>query len=308
LANDSPEIDKAVKDILLPQVTNVPVTEEADSFGVTASVLAISSTTQNAIPDPTALATYNLTADFLRSIRTSLLQGDRHGAIRKAVDHKMWGHALLIAGSVNPIIWRETAEQFIRSELRDTGSTDFDSLRFLYGVLGGEGSDAVNELFPLTNRMISSVHPSSAMQAPRFGSWKESLGMVLQNSGSVESCSAALIGLGSSLVQHGRVEAGHSWFAHIYNPCNISFLLAKYAKCSAADVPETQYTLLGADQYASKGNYVAMPPILLSEIFEYTQAKHAPDGLSHLLPYKLWHAWALADYGYTELSLKLFTL
>lgn len=232
------------------------------------------------------------------------MQGDRQGAIRKAVDQKMWGHALLIAGSVNPTVWRETAEQFIRSELQDTGSTDFDSLRFLYGVLGGQGSDAVNELLPPTNRMISSINPLSAAQAPRFGSWKESLGMVLQNSSSVESCSAALVGLGSSLVSYGRIEAGHSWFSLVCDSNNISFLLAKYAKCSAADIPDTQYTLLGADQYSSKGNYIALPQILLSEIFEYTQTKHAPEGLSHLLPYKLWHAWALADYGYTELASK----
>ena len=293
-----------MKDILLPQVANISTTEEAQPFGVTASALAMSATAQSTVADPTALATYNLTADFLRSMRTSLLQGDRQGAIRKAVDHKMWGHALLIAGSVDPNVWRDTAEQFIRSELRDTGSNDFESLRFLYGVLGGEGPDAVNELLPPTNRMISSVNPSFASQSPRFGSWKESLGMALQNSGSVESCSAALVGLGSSLVKYGRIEAGHSWFAIVYSIANISFLLAKYAKCSAADIPDTQYTLLGADQFSSKGSYITFPQILLSEIFEYTQTKHAPDGLSHLLPYKLWHAWALADYGYTELSSK----
>jgi COPII coat assembly protein SEC16 len=211
-ANISPEIEKSVKEIFLPQVAT---TEEPETFGVTASSLALSATAQATLPDPTALATYNLTTDFLRSMRTSLLQGDRQGAIRKAVDHKMWGHALLVAGSVSPIVWRDAAEQFIRSELRDTVSTDFDSLRFLYGVLGGEGSDAVNELLPPTNRMISSVNATSAAQAPRFSSWKESLGMALQNSGSAESCSAALVGLGTALVNHGRIEAGHSWFAPV---------------------------------------------------------------------------------------------
>src|ERR1700724_2800546 len=123
VANISPEIEKSVKEILLPDIGIATTMEEPESFGVTASALAMSATAQTTLPDPTALATYNLTSNFLRSMRTSLLQGDRQGAIRKAVDHKMWGHALLIAGSVNPAVWRDTAEQFIRSELRDTAST-----------------------------------------------------------------------------------------------------------------------------------------------------------------------------------------
>lgn len=166
---------------------------------------------QSTTADPNALATYNLTTEFLRSMRTLLMQGDRQNAIRKAVDQKMWGHALLIASSVDQNVWRETVEQFIRNELRDTGTKDFDSLRFLYGVLGGEGPNAVTELLPPINRMISSIHPSATSQTPRFGSWKESLGMVLLNQGSMDT-SQALIGLGSSLVSEGRVEAGHSWY------------------------------------------------------------------------------------------------
>ena len=143
-------------------------------------------------------------------MRTLLMQGDRQNAIRKAVDQKMWGHALLIASSVNQTVWRETVEQFIRSELRDTGTKDFDSLRFLYGLLGGEAENAVNELLPPINRMVSSIHPSASSQAPRFGSWKESAGMVLLNKGSMD-CSSALLGLGTSLVKENRVEAGHAW-------------------------------------------------------------------------------------------------
>ena len=122
----------------------------------------------------------------------------------------MWGHALLIASSVNQTVWRETVEQFIRSELRDTGTKDYDSLRFLYGLLGGEAESAVNELLPPINRMVSSIHPSATFQSQRFGSWKESVGMVLLNKGSMD-CSPAVLGLGTSLVKENRVEAGHAW-------------------------------------------------------------------------------------------------
>jgi len=144
-------------------------------------------------------------------MRTFLMQGDRQNAIRKAVDQRMWGHALLIASSVNQTVWRDTVEQFIRSELRDTGTKDFDSLRFLYGLLGGEAENAVNELLPPINRMVSSIHPSASSQTPRFGSWKESAGMVLLNKGSMD-CSPSLLGLGTSLVKENRVEAGHAWY------------------------------------------------------------------------------------------------
>jgi hypothetical protein len=155
------------------------------------------------------------------------MQGDRENAIHKAVDQKMWGHALLIASSVNQNAWRETVEQFIRSELRDTGTKDFDSLRFLYGVLGGEGPNAVTELLPPINRMVSSINPLATLQTPRFGSWKESLGMVLLNQGAMDT-SQALIGLGSSLVSEGRVEAGHSW----YSPCLLCADLASFLRSS----------------------------------------------------------------------------
>jgi hypothetical protein len=206
----SPEVEKSIRDILLPEAANITTTEDSESFGVTASSLAVTATSQSTAVDPSALATYNLTSDFLRSIRLLLMQGDRQGAIRKAVDQKMWGHALLIASSVSQIVWRETVEMFIRTELRDTGSKDFDSLRFLYGVLGGEGNDAVNELLPPMNRIVSSIHPANTTQAPRFASWTESLGMVLLNKGAMDDI-PALIGLGSALVKEGRVEAGHTW-------------------------------------------------------------------------------------------------
>ena len=209
-ANRSPELEKSVKEILLPQSASAVTEEGSQSFGITASSLATSMTAQSATPDPNAIATYNLTTDFLRSMKSLLMQGDRQNAIRKAIDQKMWGHALLIASSVNQIVWRETVEQFIRSELRDTGTKDFDNLRFLYGVLGGEGLDAVNELLPPMNRMVSSIHPSATLRTPRVGSWKESLGIVLVNQGSMDT-SPALIGLGSSLVSEGRIEAGHTW-------------------------------------------------------------------------------------------------
>jgi COPII coat assembly protein SEC16 len=209
LAHGSPELEKSVKDILLPGAMN-PAHENSQSFGVTASSLAVTAASQANSIDASALATYNLTTDFLRSMRSYLMQGDRQGAIRIAVDQKMWAHALLIASSVNQNVWRETVEMFIRTELRDTGSKDFDSLRFLYGVLGGEGSDAANELRPPINRMISSIHPSSTTQTPLFASWTESLGLVLLNKGAMDD-TPALIGLGSALVNEGRIEAGHAW-------------------------------------------------------------------------------------------------
>jgi hypothetical protein len=209
-SNVSADLEKSIKDILLPQIANVDNAEESQTFGVTASALANTAATQSTTVDPNALATYNLTSDFLRSMRTLLMQGDRPNAIRKAVDQKMWGHALLIASSVDQTVWRDTVEQFIRSELRGSETKDFDSLRFLYGLLGGEAELAVNELLPPINRMVSSIHPSATSQAPRFVSWKESAGMVLLNKGSMD-CFPSLLGLGTSLVKENRVEAGHAW-------------------------------------------------------------------------------------------------
>jgi Sec23-binding domain of Sec16 len=90
---------------------------------------------------------------------------------------------------------------------------------------------------------------------------------------------------------------------------NSSFLLHKFAaKFTAADAPDAHYTLLGADQSYGKHSYVGIPQVLLSEIFEYSQSKLAPEGFLHLLPYKLWHAWVLTDYGYLELAERYFPI
>jgi hypothetical protein len=81
-----------------------------------------------------------------------------------------------------------------------------------------------------------------------------------------------------------------------------SFLLVRFAaKFSAADAPDSHYTIIGADQ--SCGTFT-LPQVLLSEVFEYSQSKFAPEGFLHLIPYKLWHAWTLVDYGYSDVAEK----
>jgi len=84
-----------------------------------------------------------------------------------------------------------------------------------------------------------------------------------------------------------------------------SFLLTKFAaKFSALDAPDTNYSLVGADHLYGKASYVGLPQVLLSEIVEYSQSRFAPEGFLHLLPYKLWHAWTLIDYGYSDIAEK----
>jgi hypothetical protein len=81
--------------------------------------------------------------------------------------------------------------------------------------------------------------------------------------------------------------------------------LAKFAaKFSAMDMPDTCFSLVGADHKHGRESHLGLPQVCLSEAFEYTQSKFAPDGLQHLLPYKLWHAWALTDYGYSDIAEK----
>ena len=84
-----------------------------------------------------------------------------------------------------------------------------------------------------------------------------------------------------------------------------SFLLTKFAaKFSAFDAPDTNYSLVGADNLYGKESHVGVPQVLLSEIVEYSQSRFAPEGFLHLLPYKLWHAWTLTDYGYSDIAEK----
>src|SRR5947207_540852 len=79
LSDYRPELQKKVWEVLMPQATTLASSAgDPPSFGVTASALATTAVTQTVV-DPTALATYNLTSEFLRSIRELLMRGDRQG-------------------------------------------------------------------------------------------------------------------------------------------------------------------------------------------------------------------------------------
>ena len=95
--------------------------------------------------------------------------------------------------------------------------------------------------------------------------------------------------------------------SHAFRSDIPSFLLTKFAaKFSAIDAPDTNYSLVGSDHTYGKESYIGLPQILLSEIVEYSQSRFVPEGFLHLVPYKIWHAWTMTDYGYSQIAEKFF--
>ncbi len=57
----------------------------------------------------------------LELIRSNLLAGDREKAVWTAADKRLWGHAMLIASTVSPELYKQVAQEFVKKEVNLPG-------------------------------------------------------------------------------------------------------------------------------------------------------------------------------------------
>lgn len=50
-----------------------------------------------------------------------LASGDKRDAVEYAASHGLWSHALVIASSLGPEVWKETIGRFVKEELATEG-------------------------------------------------------------------------------------------------------------------------------------------------------------------------------------------
>ncbi|KAI6795773.1 hypothetical protein KC361_g4808 [Hortaea werneckii] len=290
-------VEEEVRKIILPDLQQMGQVMDMQSPTSTTTPGGGASGVELGSADPTVLL----------QLRQALLEGQRERAVWLAEERKLWGHAMLLASTLGPDIWKQIVQAFVRSQVKNAGSDASRSLAALYQIFAGNSEDCVDELVPPSARagfrMVSRSDGSVSGNALEgLEKWRETLGLVVSNR--TPNDGASLIALGKLLVSYGRVEAGHT-----------CFLFARsLVKQSGADDPEAHFVLLGGNHKTSSPSSPSassvegsplgndLDAIQLTEVYEWASSLSAPGTVSpyqpYLQPYKLLHAQTLAVHGF----------
>lgn len=233
------------------------------------------------------------------TLRQYLLNGEREKAVWYAVDQKLWGHAMLIASTMQRDLWKQILHEFVGTEVKPAGRNT-ESLAALYDVFAGNWEESVDKLVPpsaragltLMNKNSTGVITGNGLDG--LNRWRETLHLILSNRTADDS--KAIVAMGQLLASYGRFEAAH-----------ICYIFAKAPGLFGGfDDPQTAVILLGADHRQLPLNYAKDPDsILLTEVFEFIQSVliSTPSQsitLPYLQAFKLYHAELLVELGLKE--------
>ncbi|KAJ6002932.1 hypothetical protein N7451_005479 [Penicillium sp. IBT 35674x] len=279
----SPEAQKSLRQAIFPNLADPqPEGSYGNSFSTPGGSGVLSLPSQ-----PDAVDT-----QWSGELRNHLLLGEREKAVWAAVDRRLWGHAMVIASTMEKTIWKQVVQEFVRREVRSSGGNT-ESIAALYEIFAGNVEESIDELVPPSARaghhLISKADGQGASKNALDGleSWRDTLGLVLSNRSSEDH--QALLALGNLLASYGRTEAAH-----------ICFIFSRGAVFGGADDPQANIVLLGADHQRLPCSLLDDDSILLTEIYEFATSmlSNSPAAnLPHLLAFKLMHAKYLADRG-----------
>ncbi|KAG5342761.1 hypothetical protein C0989_008711 [Termitomyces sp. Mn162] len=310
----TPELDTAVRLALVPRLEG--------TFGSNGFVSVADTPLPgfSSEPQETPISVTSVRPSTLNKIQDFLLRGERRQAYHLALDEKLWGHAMVIASSIDKEAWKEVVQEFLRTELGNNSSTSSgrECLRVAYSLFSGQGAIAVQELAPqnLLARVagrpaapVASVAPHLTPRTPNFPvvpaqgpslppqaltKWTETAAMMLSNPLTPEN-SAALTALGDQLVANQLVEAAH-----------VCYLLApQTSPLGGLGHPSARITLVGSRSPQMWPNFAKDPdPLIFSEIVEFAMSLATPvkgqepfSGIAHMQAYRFVRAIALAEIG-----------
>lgn len=287
--DSSPAFQKAVSAILSPEVHNLD-DGSATQYGA--------GNDTNGIYRPTGSnsRTETVDPDAVESLRKHLLRGEREKAVWTAVDKRLWSHALLVASTLEPTVWKQVVQEFVRQEVKIIGNNT-ESLAALYEIFAGNFDESIDELVPPSARaglqMMSKVGSSGPTKNALEGldRWRETLSLVLSNR--TNNDTLALAALGKLLMSYGRIEAAHI--------CHIFARTPTHPVFGGHDDPHAGVVLLGADHQNHPAEFHRdEDALLLTEVYEFALtvlANNVTASLPHLQVYKLHRASWMADAG-----------
>lgn len=288
---DAPQAVQAVSTILMPDVY---------SFDDTLSSAGQAQDLPSGIYQPSSFSAKSEVIDpqAVERLRRTLLRGKREDAVWQAVDSRLWSHALLLASTLGPAIWKQVVGEFVRQEVKTIGS-GAESLCAFYQVLGGNLEESVDQLVPPSARaglqMVSTIDNAGPIRNALDGldRWKETACLMLNNRSNEDQ--RALVTLARLLSDYGRVEAAH-----------ICYILGRSPTLPAIfgglDDANTMIVLLSADhKHQASTFHHDSGAIMLTEVYEFVTSTLAAGAtgtpLPHLAVYKLSRANELADNG-----------
>jgi hypothetical protein len=278
----SPEIQKSLRQAIFP---NLPTPDADGSYGSNAAFSGVDSSGVDLQSDA-------IDARWLEELQLHLISGDREKAVWGAVDRRLWGHAMLIASTMDKSIGKQVTQEFVRREVRSR-SENSASLAALYEIFGGNVEESIDELVPPSARaglqLISKADGQGATRNALEGldKWRDTLGLVLSNRSPEDH--QALLALGQLLASYGRTEAAH-----------ICYIFSRSAVFGGPDDPQVNIVLLGADHQRSPSSLLDEDAIMLTEAYEYATSvlgNSTTANLPHLLSFKILNARCLVDRG-----------
>ena len=146
---------------------------------------------------------------FYKSINDFLIRGEREKSVRKAMENGMWAHALLIASSVSKELWKDTVDEFVRSDMGAIPGTR--PLQTLYQVFAGNGDSAITKFTSKKKVLLSPT--TGVFEGPEpdyLQHWKQILCLIISNTKGADQVDA-LYALSSALAADGLQYAAHAW-------------------------------------------------------------------------------------------------
>lgn len=225
--------------------------------------------------------TTNLEQDLME-LQSLFIEGKQEDALKYAIEHYLWDHALFISFSLGLASFQNTASRFASCELEESSP-----LHTLYMMRSGNPSSMfqVHDLSSDISK-YSRHRKYSFSEVPLVRNWQGNLAIILSNPSSHQR--AAILQLGDTLWrQYRQYEAAHFCYLVADEPP----LLGR----------NSRYILIGSDHYLNLRSFAHTSAIHRTEVYEYMKSRLSSGNTLHVFqPIKLYYAGILADLGLVE--------